>query len=115
MSGSIISANVIAAASVDEPLREVLASADGVRVQLVTLSDGTSIPWHHHSVVHDTIIPVVGSVLVETRPPTATRRLIPGQRMTIQPRQAHRVRSADSSPCQFLNLHVGGDYDFEEL
>src|SRR5450759_3749504 len=57
-----------------EPIREVLAEAEGLRVQLVSLAAGQSIPWHTHTFVADMIIAVVGTVEVELEPPAGASR-----------------------------------------
>lgn len=94
------------------PLREVLASVEGLRVQMVTLADGQSIPRHRHAEVSDTLVAVQGIVVVEVDGDQASRVLEPGDRMTIPAGTAHRVHGADDGACRFINLHAGGAYDF---
>ena len=95
------------------PVREVLATAEGLRVQLVTLDKGQLVPWHRHTVVADTILAVVGSVVVELRASIALHQLEPGDRLTIPAGTVHMVHGRDGVPCRFLNLHSGGIYDFQ--
>ena len=97
-----------------EPRREVLATTDGLRVQLVTVSRGQRIPWHQHTVVSDTIVAVSGVVDIELSG-AQHRELQPGQRWTIPPQTPHTVSGLLGEPCAFVNLHSGGDYDFQPL
>jgi quercetin dioxygenase-like cupin family protein len=96
-----------------EPIREVLAMAEGLRVQLVSLAAGQSIPWHTHTFVADTIIAVVGTVEVELEPPAIPPRLEPGERWTIPAGTPHVVHGRDGAACRFVNVHAGGTYDFQ--
>jgi quercetin dioxygenase-like cupin family protein len=96
----------------EEPLREVLAEAEGLRVQLVSVGPSQQVRWHAHTAVSDTIVAVVGSVIVETAAPPARHRLEPGDRVTIPAGTAHTVSGDDRAACRFLNIHSGGAYDF---
>ncbi|MDA0302088.1 MAG: cupin domain-containing protein [Chloroflexi bacterium] len=98
--------------SADAPVREVLATADGLRVQLVTIAPGQSIPRHRHTEVSDTLVAVLGTVVVEVDGDEAAHRLEPGERFTIPPGTVHRVHGEHDGACRFLNLHAGGTYDF---
>ena len=95
-----------------EPVREVLAEAEGLRVQLVTVDAGQRIRWHHHTDVSDTIIAVIGPVVVETAEPPERHRLAPGDRLTLPAGTVHTVSGDGGAPCRFLNIHSGGRYDF---
>jgi quercetin dioxygenase-like cupin family protein len=96
------------------PVREVLATVDGLRVQLVTIDTGQRIPWHMHTAVSDTIVAVTGVVDVEAA--TDGHHLLqPGERWTIQAGTAHAVSGEADGPCRFLNLHAGGEYDFQPV
>lgn len=98
-----------------EPLREVLAEVEGLRVQIVTIGSGQRVRWHEHTAVSDTIIAVVGSLVVETAAPPAHHRLEPGERVTIPAGTAHTVSGGGQAVCRLLNLHSGGVYDFHPL
>ncbi len=67
-----------------DPVREVLATADGLRVQLVTINSGQRIPWHIHTSVSDTIIAVTGLVDVEVAS-EGHHLLQPGERTASMP------------------------------
>ena len=95
-----------------EPVREVLASAPGLRVQLVTIAPGQRIPWHHHTEVSDTIVAIVGPVVVQFRDGAPPHRLEAGERLTIVPGTEHTVSGEGGGACRFVNLHAGGTYDF---
>jgi quercetin dioxygenase-like cupin family protein len=94
------------------PLREVLASTDGLRVQMVTIAPGQEIPRHRHSQVVDTLIAVQGTTVIEIDGEAAPHRLEPGDRLTIPVGTVHRVRGEHDGACRFINLHAGGAYDF---
>ena len=96
------------------PLREVLATVDGLRVQLVTIEAGQRIPWHMHTSVSDTIVAVTGVVDVEVAS-EGHHLLKPGERWTIRERTTHTVSGEGEGPCRFLNLHAGGEYDFQPV
>jgi quercetin dioxygenase-like cupin family protein len=96
-----------------EPIREVLAEAEGLRVQLVSLAAGQSIPWHTHTFVADMIIAVVGTVEVELEPPAGASRLQPGECWTIPAGTPHIVHGPAGAACRFVNVHTGGSYDFQ--
>ena len=95
--------------------REILVQTADVRVQIVTLAPGEAVPWHVHSTVTDRIVAIVGDLAIETAAPPTRHRLAPGQRLAIPPGAAHRVAGADGNPCQFLNVHSGGAYDFRPV
>jgi quercetin dioxygenase-like cupin family protein len=99
----------------NEPVREVLASVEGLRVQLVSLAAGQLVPWHRHSAVTDTIVAVSGPVIIEIGEPGACHVLESGERLTIDAGIAHSVHATDNAACRFLNLHAGGAYDFDAL
>ncbi len=96
----------------DEPLRDILAEAEGLRVQLVSVGPGQRVRWHHHTAVSDTIVAVVGRVVIETAKPSGRHRLLPGERLTVPAGTAHTVSGEDGTSCRFLNIHSGGRYDF---
>ena len=95
--------------------REVLAQTADVRVQLVTLATGGAVPWHFHSHVSDTIVAVVGTVVVETRDPPARHALASGQHLTLAAGAVHRVAGDGDGACRFINVHAGGPYDFRAI
>ena len=95
--------------------REILVQTADVRVQIVTLAQGEAVPWHVHSVVTDSIVAIVGDLAIEMAEPPTRHRLAPGQRLAVPPGAAHRVAGADGKPCQFLNVHSGGAYDFRPV
>ena len=97
------------------PVRELLAQTDEVRVQLVTLAAGGAVPWHFHSHASDTIVSVVGTVIVETRDPPARHALVPGQRLTLVASAGHRVSGPGDTTCRFINVRAGGLYDFRAI
>jgi hypothetical protein len=51
-------------------------------------------------------------MVVETRAPRNTHRLLPGQRCAVPPKTAHYVHGEDGGACKFLVIQGGGIYDF---
>jgi len=92
--------------------REMVAEGSDLRVQILTLSAGQSVPWHYHSEIGDTIVCLQGPMEVETRAPRQTFRLMPGERCAIPPKTAHYVHGDQGGPCQFLIVQGVGVYDF---
>jgi mannose-6-phosphate isomerase-like protein (cupin superfamily) len=95
--------------------RELVAETDGLRVQVLTLGPGESIPWHWHSQVTDTMVCLEGAIEVETRAPRESFRLAPGGRCTVPPKRAHIVRNVDAGRSRFLIVQGVGTYDFNPI
>lgn len=92
--------------------RETIAEGTDLRVRILTLATGESIPWHYHSETTDDIVCMEGTTIVETRAPRATYVLEPGQRCTIGPKIAHYVHGKDDGPCRYLIVQGVGVYDW---
>ncbi|MGH7058955.1 MAG: cupin domain-containing protein [Stellaceae bacterium] len=95
--------------------RELVAEGADLRVQVLTLAKGQCVPWHYHSEVSDTMVCLEGPMVVETRAPHATYRLMPGQRCAVPPKTAHYVHGENDGPCQFLIVQGVGAYDFNPV
>ncbi len=102
------------AAKGDYPLegRELVAQANGLRMQILTLAAGQEVPWHWHTEVTDTFFCMEGPMVVETRAPTETTVLQPGQMYAVPARRAHRVTGQDGGRARFAILQGVGSYDF---
>ena len=92
--------------------RELIAEAPGLRMQILTLAAGQEVPWHWHSEVTDTFWCMEGPMVIETRAPTATVELQPGQMHAVPARLAHRVTGKEGGRCRFAILQGVGRYDF---
>ena len=92
--------------------REVVAEGADLRVQVLTLAAGQSVPWHYHSAITDSFVCLEGPMVVETRAPRNTYRLLPGQRCAVPPRTAHYVHGEDGGAFKFLIIQGVGIYDF---
>ncbi|MBS0241169.1 MAG: cupin domain-containing protein [Proteobacteria bacterium] len=92
--------------------RELVAEGRDLRVQVLTLAAGQRVPWHKHSEVTDSFVCLEGDVVIETRLPTATTMLQPGQRFAVKPGIAHMVRGKDGARCKFMIIQGVGVYDF---
>jgi quercetin dioxygenase-like cupin family protein len=88
----------------------VMEGAD-MRVVLLTLGAGESVPWHYHSDITDRFFCLSGPMVVETRAPRAVTELQTGQSCAVPPKTAHYVHGKDAGPCRFLVLQGVGTYD----
>jgi len=78
--------------------REMVADGSNLRVQVLTLAAGQSVPWHYHSEITDTFVCLEGPMVVETRAPRHDYALMPGQRCAVPPRTAHYVHGGAHGP-----------------
>jgi len=92
--------------------RELVAEGADLRVQVLTLARGQSIPWHYHSEITDQMVCLDGPMVVETRAPRHTQLLETGERCAVPPMTAHHVHGVDGGPCRFLIVQGVGIYDF---
>ena len=92
--------------------REIVAEANGLRVQILTLAAGECVPWHHHSNITDTFVCLDGPMVVRTRDPENEAVLQPGETSAVAPLRAHYVSCVDGNPCRFLIVQGVGTYDF---
>jgi quercetin dioxygenase-like cupin family protein len=92
--------------------REIVAEGADLRVQVLTLAGGQSVPWHYHSAITDSFVCLEGPMVVETRAPRNTYRLLPGERCAVLPRTAHYVHGEAGGACKFLVIQGVGIYDF---
>ena len=95
--------------------RELVAEGADLRVQVLTLAAGQRVPWHYHSEITDRIFCLEGVTVVETRAPSATNELAPGQDCTIAPKTAHSVHGRGDGPCKFLIVQGVGAYDYQAV
>jgi mannose-6-phosphate isomerase-like protein (cupin superfamily) len=65
---------------------ELVAEGADMSVQVLSLAAGQSVPWHYHSEITDSFVCLDGPMLVETRAPRHTYRLLPGERCTVPPK-----------------------------
>jgi quercetin dioxygenase-like cupin family protein len=92
--------------------RELVAEGVDLRVQVLTLAAGQSVPWHYHSETTDHMVCLEGPMVVETRAPRQTHLLNKGDRCAVPPKTAHYVHGVDGGPCQFLIVQGVGVFDF---
>ena len=92
--------------------REMVAETSDLRVQLLTLAEGQSIPWHCHTRVSDATFCLEGEILIETRAPRARFHLKPGERCDVPPKRAHIVQNIGAGRARFLIVQGVGAYDF---
>jgi len=92
--------------------RELVSETPGLRVQLLTLGEDDTIPWHYHSTVNDIFICIEGTTVVDTRGPRAHHELAPGEYCVVKPKTAHEVSSKDVDGCRFTIVQGIGEHDF---
>lgn len=87
----------------------------GFRMTELQIGPTQEIPWHHHTQVRDTLYVLAGRVCVQTRAPESSVGLGPGETMTVEVAQPHRVTNAGADSAVFLLLQGMGAYDFVRL
>ena len=92
--------------------RERLATAEGLRVSILTLAAGEEVPWHSHSIIDDDFFCMDGPMQVETRRPEGLQILQPGETFKVPLGQPHRVSGRAGGPCRFMIVQGVGRYDF---
>ena len=91
--------------------RELIMEGTDMRVQILTLDEGESIPWHFHSEITDYFVCLEGTLVVETKAPSSTHLLAIGERCSVSPMNAHYVHGLEMSNAKFLILQGVGVYD----
>lgn len=92
--------------------RETLAEAPGLRVRLLSLLKGQSVPWHFHSTTTDTFFCMRGPMRVLTRAPDLSHTLYAGDTLAVSPGTPHCVEGIGSAGCQFMIIQGVGKYDY---
>lgn len=95
--------------------RELVSEADGLRVQILGLATGETIPWHYHTVVSDIFVGLEGTTVVETRAPSARHELAPGGHCVVPPGTAHEVTGKNGGACRFTLVQGIGEHDFKPV
>lgn len=96
--------------TVEKP-RIVLQTPE-VRVVEYVLQPGDTHAWHRHSEVTDRFYCLAGVIEVALRDPTETRRLHPGETLTIPPGVVHCAGNAADGVSRYLLVQGIGRYDF---
>jgi quercetin dioxygenase-like cupin family protein len=92
--------------------RELVSESDGLRVQVLSLGAGETIPWHYHTTVSDIFVGLDGVTVVETRAPRARYELGPGEHCVVPAKTAHEVTAKDGQGCRFTIVQGIGEHDF---
>ena len=92
--------------------RELVAEGADMRVTVLTLARGQCVPWHYHSEITDSFVCLEGPMVIETRAPRKSYRLLPGERCTVRPKTAHYVAGEDGGACRFMIVQGVCVYDF---
>ena len=91
--------------------REAIMEGSDMRVSVLTLETGDSIPWHYHNEITDAFVCLEGPLVVETRAPRNDYVLNVGDRCEVAPKVAHYVHGKDNGPEKFLIIQGVGVYD----
>ena len=94
---------------------DIVAEADGMRVQVMTLAEGEEVPWHYHTAVTDVFVGLEGTVVIETRAPRARHELAPGDHCVVPPLTAHRVSGKAGGRCRVTLVQGVGEHDFNPV
>lgn len=92
--------------------RETIAEVPNLRVRMLALDEGQSVPWHYHSNITDTFFCMEGPMQVTTRNPDQVHVLEPGGTFAVAPGVPHLVTGVDDGPCRFIVVQGIGVYDF---
>jgi quercetin dioxygenase-like cupin family protein len=95
--------------------RKSLAEVPGLRVRLLSLAPGQSVPWHLHRNITDTFFCRRGPLRVLTRNPAAEHVLNAGDMLEVLADTPHFVEGVDSRGCSFMIVQGVGEYDYVEL
>ena len=94
----------------------IIAETGDLRALHITLAPGEEIPWHYHTHVTENFTCAKGVLVVETRAPRAEHRMEVGERLTLEPKIAHRVSNgADDGDCVFVLVQGIGPYDYKPV
>ncbi len=92
--------------------RRTLAEAPGLRVRLLSLSAGQTVPWHAHTFITDRFFCMRGPMEVRTRRPEAVHVLQAGETLDVPPGSPHFVSGSGGGPCRFMLVQGVGEYDY---
>jgi quercetin dioxygenase-like cupin family protein len=91
---------------------EILLSTPDVRVRILTLEKGDTIPWHIHTQVTDHTFCLEGEIEVHLRDPEESLTLAPGQHHEVLPNRPHTILNRQETPARYLLIQGVGAYDF---
>ena len=91
---------------------EVLGRSETMLVRQFIFAPGQSTPWHAHSSMRDLALCVTGEITLETRSPSRSLTLKPGERAETAPGAPHRLVNLGTADAQVLLIQDGGAYDF---
>jgi hypothetical protein len=92
--------------------RQVVAQGADLTVSILALAAGQCVRWRSYSNTSDRYFCMEGPMVVETRAPSATYVLKPGETCMGPPKTAHYIQGQDGGWCRFMLVHGVGVYDF---
>ncbi len=90
---------------------EIVAETPDLRVVVVNLAAGQSLPWHYHNEITDKLFCLEGTVVVETRGGKTRAEVKPGESHAVPPGKAHRVSGKNGGACRYLLVQGIGPFD----
>lgn len=101
------------ASDYDTEQRETIAELPGLRIRLLALGPGQSVPWHLHTEIRDTFFCMDGPMQVRTRDPDGSHILAPGDSLAVEAGTSHEVTpAAAGGACRFMIVQGVGTYDY---
>jgi quercetin dioxygenase-like cupin family protein len=91
---------------------EILLNTPDVRVRILTMEKGDTIPWHIHTLVTDHTFCLEGEIEVRLREPDEVLILAPGQHHKVVPKRPHTIVNLHEIPARYLLIQGVGSYDF---
>jgi quercetin dioxygenase-like cupin family protein len=94
---------------------ETLLQTPDVRVRIMTLEKGDTIPWHTHTQVADHTVCLEGEIEVHLRDPEESLTLTPGKHHEVTPMRPHTLLNRGETPARYLLIQGVGAYDFVRI
>jgi quercetin dioxygenase-like cupin family protein len=91
---------------------EILINTPTVRVRILTLEKGDTIPWHHHTRVTDHTVCLEGEIEIHLQGSEETLTLTPGERHQMLPGRIHTIVNPGEKTARYLLIQGVGEYDF---
>jgi quercetin dioxygenase-like cupin family protein len=94
---------------------ETLLHTPDVRIRIMTLEKGNTIPWHIHTQVTDHTVCLEGEIEVHLRDPEDSLTLTPGQYHEIPAKRPHTLLNRGEASARYLLIQGVGAYDFVRI
>lgn len=88
---------------------------EGFRISELQISPTQVVPWHYHTIIHDTFYVIEGRIRIHLKDPKEAIELGPGDTYKVEAGRSHLVRNAGDNSATFLVLQGIGAYDYVPL